>query len=382
MKTSLLLFSLLTVAFLSYAKANDQALDQEPTPFSSYLQNEFSHYVKETRQWLETNRVFRSDDRELELSVNAPFELKPAKPNGKGVLLVHGLSDSPYSFVDVGRHLEQQGFVVRTVLLPGHGGKPADLMLPTIEDWLALVHHHTELLAEQVDEVWLGGFSTGANLALVEAYENKRVAGTLLFSPAIDSTKPLDFMAPIAKHFMDWADIDPEMSITRFDSLTMNGAALYYESAELARDKIKQAPYDKPVLMTLSEQDSVVNNQAVLSYFKERFTHPDKQLVWFGEQDFNHEKVKRFSMDLPTQRIRSGSHMSVLYVPDNPLYGENGSIRICNNGQTEDKETACNEGAETWFSAFDHTESDKIFARLTWNPYFQQTIDTMLDVLN
>ena len=337
--------------------------------------------MDETRQWLAKNRVFRSDDPTLEVSVNAPFELTPKQPTGKGILLIHGLSDSPYSFTDVADHLAKEGFLVRTVLLPGHGAKPADLMLPSIENWLELISHHTQLLASEVDEVWVGGFSTGANLALIEAYDNPNIAGALLFSPAIYSRKPLDFLAPYAKYVMDWADIDPEVSITRFDSLTMNAAALYYQTSRMVRDRIESRTFTRPVLFTISESDSVIDAEKTFDYFNTRFDNEHNKMLWFGERTFKQNSVVQYSMILPEKRISTASHMSVLYSPLNEFYGEQGSIRICNNGQTEAQEIACNDGAETWFSSFDYSEEGKIYARLTWNPYFKESMAMLSKVI-
>jgi len=361
---SAVLFSCSSAVVFNLATANE--VDLEPTPFSNYLQDSFDDYVKETKAWIRDHLLFRSEDKEAEIKLNAPFELKPNTPNGTSVLLVHGLSDSPYSFIDVATKLSENGFLVRTVLLPGHGAKPADLLLPTIDDWLAIVRHHTQLLQRDSSEVWLGGFSTGANLALIEAIDNPNVAGTLLFSPAIVSAKPLDFLAPFAKHFMTWADVDPETSITRFDSLTMNGAALYYETTTLVRDRLAAKPYKKPTLFTLSESDSVVDSEALYDYFETRFPNEENRLVWFGDSQWQDKRASSYTMKLPEMRISTGSHMAALFAPNNPLYGENGTQRICNNGQSDKDEAACEAGAEVWYSYFDYTEPNKIHARLTW----------------
>lgn len=370
--------TLWTVAANSGDQTNPELI---PTPYSNYLQEDFQSYLEETTQWIRENRLYRTENKNLEVAVNSPFEFKPAKPE-KGVLLIHGLSDSPYSFIDISGRLYEQGFLVRTVLLPGHGGKPADLMIPTIDNWLELIAHHTALLQQEVDQVWVGGFSTGANLAMIEAMNNPEVDGTLLFSPAFISQKPIDFLAPYAKHFIDWADNDPEVSITRFESLTMNGAALFYESSKMVREQLEQTPYDKPVFLTLSESDSVVDVERVYQYFNENLLNQHNHLTWLGERTFEEDKVSSYSMNLPEQRISSASHMSVLYSPTNQFYGSEGSIRICNNGQSQSKEDACNEGAETWFASFDYTESDRIYARLTWNPYFEESMLDMMGVIS
>ncbi len=373
------LFLALVCAAMSVHSSNELA--RSPTQFADYLQDNFDDYLEETKRWVREHRIYRSANTELEVELNSPFELKPDNPNGKAILLVHGLSDSPYSFSDVAKRLSDQGYLVRALLLPGHGAKPADLMLPEIEDWLVMVSHHTDMLAKEADEVWLGGFSTGANLAMIEAIDNQEVSGALLFSPAIISRKPLDFLAPWAKYLMDWADVDPEVSITRFDSLTMNGAALYYESSKMLRDRLESVGFDRPVMFTLSESDSVVDSEAVYTYFNEHFTHAENKLVWYGEREWEDAKVNAFSMKLPEKRISTGSHMSALYSPSNPFYGKNGSFKVCNNGQSESQEKACEEGAETWYSSFDYSEKDKTHSRLTWNPYFEETMRIVLYLL-
>ncbi|WP_199911664.1 hypothetical protein [Dongshaea marina] len=74
-----------------------------------YDQPTFAQYVRETRAWLLNNRAFISQDINKELNANSPREYKPVHPNGGAVLLVHGLGDSPYSFIDIAQHLAQQG---------------------------------------------------------------------------------------------------------------------------------------------------------------------------------------------------------------------------------------------------------------------------------
>ena len=47
----------------------------------------------------------------------------PSTPSG-GVLLLHGMSDSPYSLRALGEELHQQGYWVVGLRLPGHGTLP------------------------------------------------------------------------------------------------------------------------------------------------------------------------------------------------------------------------------------------------------------------
>ncbi len=351
----------------------------------SYLQPDFATYSRETRNWLAEHRHFLTDDHARELADNAPFELMPraATPGlRKGVLLVHGLGDSPYSFVDIARSLADAGFQVRTLLLPGHGSKPGDLMLPRTEDWQALVRHHRRLFAAEVDELWLGGFSTGANLVTLEALEQPDgVTGLLLFSPAFKPRHQLVQFAPWLNYLVDWADKETETNPVRYDSLAMNGAARYYQTSERVRAALARTSFAGPVFVALSEADSVVDTEAVLALFDSRFPHPASRLIWYGERPLSISRGQRLSMRLPDYRISTASHMSLLYAPHNPLYGIDGSQRICENGPSRTAKKRCLAGESVWFSGWGYTEADKLHARLTWNPYYTTANRLMLQVM-
>ncbi|MDE1465342.1 alpha/beta hydrolase [Spartinivicinus poritis] len=317
--------------------------------------------------------------------LNSPYELLPKQKATKGVLLVHGLGDSPYSFIDISRTLQEQGFLVRTILLPGHGSKPADLMLPTLSDWQSIVSYHTELMANEVDELWLGGYSTGGNLVTSEAYRNDKVAGLLLFSPAFQATSDAVKYTPIANWFIDWVDVDPETNITRYESLPTNGAAVYYQTSEIVREDLNK-PFNKPVLMVLSEADSVVDSQTIAGYFTQSFTHPNSLLIWYGDNPPQDKRTISYTMKLPQYRISAGSHMGPLFSPNNPRYGQFGNTRICNNGQSEEKEALCYQGTKPWFSgwgyqAANNEANNNVYARLTWNPYYDELVAQMTKLI-
>jgi hypothetical protein len=73
---------------------------------------------------------------------------------------------------------------------------------------------------------------------------------------------------------------------------------------------------------------------------------------------------------LAAQRISQFSHMGVLFAPDNPLYGVQGTQRICWNGQGHIERARCLAGDPVWYSEWGYRESDKVHARLTYNPWF------------
>ena len=110
--------SAISLSLLSGCISFGQDAPKEVMPLG---QSSFEQYVKETSQWIERNRRFATPDHQVELSHQVPFEIKPVKPNGKGILMIHGFTDSPYNFHDIANRLAERGFLVRAVVLPGHG---------------------------------------------------------------------------------------------------------------------------------------------------------------------------------------------------------------------------------------------------------------------
>ncbi|MEZ9833747.1 alpha/beta fold hydrolase [Vibrio breoganii] len=344
-----------------------------------YMQEDYQTYLAETQQWLLENRVFFTDDKQIELSAVAPFELVPQNPNGQGILLVHGLGDSPFSYVDIAPDLAAQGYLVRVILLPGHGTRAADLSLPELEDWQNVVAHHYQLLNAKVDGVWLGGFSTGANLVTALAYQQPTVKGLLLFSPAFKPRNSLAKYSPYAKWFVDWEGKTKEDNYTRYNSLHMNGAATYYETSAVVRDYLDDASYDKPTFVMLSEADETIDSQYAVEQFSQRFINSQNELLWFGETQYKDDRITSYSMDLPQQKILSASHISLVFSPDNPIYKRDGEVRLCFREQPEGMPEDCSEVAsdQVWFAAFGDGEETQVRARISWNPYFDQSMQKL-----
>ena len=123
------------------------------------LAGNYEDYVAQTTDFVSQNRKFSSSDTTTELKYNSPYEVKPMHPNGRGILLIHGLGDSPWTFRDIADRLANEGYLVRVILLPGHGTKPQDMIGVESQSWRKLVVDQMALLKKDVDQVWIGGFS-------------------------------------------------------------------------------------------------------------------------------------------------------------------------------------------------------------------------------
>lgn len=378
-------YILLLIFIFNFCNADKLNLLYTPSnTYPNYNQSTFEEYVNETRTWLKKNRTFLTNNHELELKVNTPFQKKPKQKNiSKGILLVHGLSDSPGYFNDLSKELVKSGFLVRTILLTGHGSKPADLINVEYETWKNHVSYHIKLLQKEVDELWLGGFSTGTNLITSYALENEdEISGLLLFSPGFASNQEgmLPF-AGIGSYFKTWLfQNENSTNILRYESLSMNASYLYYQSLKDVTSKLEDKNFSKPVFVTISQDDSVIKANEIVSIFSKNFTNPKSKLLWFGENnEVKDNRIISFPSYLPEEKIGNFSHLSVLFNENNFFYGKNSHYKMFRNGQEKEYNPTQD---ELWYSAWGLQGEGKYFARLTWNPYFNKTITYMNKIIN
>lgn len=341
----------------------------------------FAEYQQAIKVWLQKNRVFVSSNEQAELIYNTPFEIAPQNTEvlTKGIIFVHGLGDSPWSFVDVAQEFADEGYLVRSILLPGHGSRPADLIDIDIVDWSNTVAEQIEIMKAEGLEVSLAGFSTGANLVTTYANADPDIAALYLFSPAFKSDSSIDFLAPTGALFVDWVfqgDPQKHTNQMKYNTVPLNGFAQYYWSSARVQKSLANKPFDRPAFLAVTQDDSVVNVNQILTLFETRFTNERSRLLWFGQQpDTKDKRVIQLESFLPSKRVSNFSHMSLLYREDNFYYGSNGEYKMCRNSTEAEQYKACLNSDEIWYSAWGYKEAGKTHARLTYNPHFNLMLD-------
>jgi esterase/lipase len=376
------MLSLALLSVMTACAAAAPTVPRETVPPQS-----FAAYQAATRDLVRERRSFQSEDRAAEVAYNTPEEWRPQDtPPQRAMLLAHGLGDSPFSFSDIGPVLARQGFLVRTVLLPGHGTDPADLIDISADDWRRVVAEQTALLKQEVDQVYLGGFSTGANLVTALALNDDEIDGLLLFSPGFKSDGGLEWLAPLVAPFVTWLrdpEADrPQQTPVRYLNVPTNGFGQFHDTSAEIRAALDDAGYEKPTTIILTEHDSVLDVASIAETFTENFTHPDSRLIWYGGPPaLDDPRILVRPDHLPEYRISQFSHMSILFSPENQLYGQDGTLRFCENGQNPDFYARCKKGEEVWYSDWGFEAPDKIHARLTFNPYFDWQMQVAAEVL-
>ena len=351
----------------------------------------FANYVARNRDMLRRAHAGAADLEKI-VDGSAPFESKPPagfpsgqqKPYRRGVLLTHGLTSSPYMMRHLAAFFQQNGFRVMVVLLPGHGTQPGDLLEVTWQEWAKTVAYGAYKLAEEVDEVYLAGYSIGGALSVYQSLRDSRVRGLFLFSPAIRITpkaawanlhKLYSWLMPSAK----WIHIFPDRDIYKYESFTKNAAAQMHALSRKLSALLQQHQLNIPVFTVASEDDITVKTSAILEFIS-RARHPSSKLVLYTTEPEKFPpsilagKLELVNSTVPAQKILSSAHTAIVVPPEDTHYGAAGEYSNCVHYYPHDMEkyAACLKHPEQDLQG-EITEKNLkagILRRLMYNPNF------------
>ena len=217
-----------------------------------------------------------------EVNWNRSFVLAPADPVG-GILLLHGMSDSPYSLRALAEEFRARDYTVVGLRMPGHGTLPSGLLHVTWQDMAAVTALGMHYLAQHspANNLHIIGYSTGSALALDYALKVDaeptlaRPASLVLLSPAI-GLSPAAALAKWSRRLsylpglggLAWLGVDPEFDPYKYNSFTTNAAeqvhALTRSVAQRIASRGKNAAPLPPMLVAKSTVDATVSNDAVV----------------------------------------------------------------------------------------------------------------------
>jgi alpha-beta hydrolase superfamily lysophospholipase len=243
---------------------------------------------------------------------NRSFEVVPEEVRG-GALLIHGLTDAPYSVRPLAEVFRRQGFYVLALRMPGHGTVPGGLTRASWKDWLAAVRLGMRHVRGRVGEgrpLMLAGYSNGGALAVkysLDALAEEdlpRADRLVLLSPMIGVTRFAKFsrlsdligsLPGLEK--AQWTDVVQEFNPFKYNSFPVYAAQQSYElttaldeqlEEERRTGRIAKLP---PVLTFLSLADATVLVEAVSERLYDRLTAANgSELVLF---DLNRQAYLR-----------------------------------------------------------------------------------------
>lgn len=106
--------------------------------------------------------------------------------NGRGVLLVHGVTGSPVEMKYIAKHLHKSGYTVYAPLLAGHGIDMQALRRSRWEDWYDSIAQNCEWLKGEVDQVVMAGVCVGGLLGLRLAHHDPAIRAATIYSPLLE----------------------------------------------------------------------------------------------------------------------------------------------------------------------------------------------------
>jgi alpha-beta hydrolase superfamily lysophospholipase len=247
-----------------------------------------------------------ADPQRIEPNWNHSFEFPANTPVG-GVLLLHGMSDSPYSLRALGEKLNQRDYWVIGLRLPGHGTAPSGLTSISWQDMAVAARLGMEHLASKVGKrpIHIVGYSTGAPLAIdfalnaLEGSGSVVPASLVLISPAIGIhataalakwKRRLSYVPGLGR--LAWLSVLPEFDPYKYNSFATNAAEQVHSLTRSVARRIaarsRSAPGEilPPTLVFKSTVDATVSTNAVVDRLLKHLKPQRHELVLFDINRF------------------------------------------------------------------------------------------------
>lgn len=282
----------------------DDYLAQEDQAFAELAALVQGPWSSEAPQRLSRFRAgSRSDPASLlDRNWNRSLVLEAENPVG-GALLLHGLSDAPYSLRAIGHRLHDEGYTVIWMRVPGHGLCPAALTEIEWEDWAAAVRVAMEGLRARVPApapLVMVGYSNGGALSVDYTISSlrdpslPRPAALALFSPMIGVspmakiTTLYPWVARISgQKKVAWAHLDAEIDPYKYSSWPMNASLQAWRltqrvEADLADLQRRGGMSEFPPVVTLqSAVDATVRAPLLIERLFDRLPANGSELVLY-----------------------------------------------------------------------------------------------------
>lgn len=287
---------------------------QRPRTFDAYLAAEARVFKERDGAFIEPtpghSRFIRyvsggpADPRRLEHDWNRTQILLPVGEPRGAALLLHGLTDSPYSMRATAEILRAKGFKVVILRFPHHGTTPAALLDADWRDWDEAARLALDAISEEFPPgrpLLVGGYSTGGAIAVLRTLAALETPGArapdavLLYSPAVGITpfarasnihKLLSWVPAFEKH--RWMDVEVEFDPWKYASFPRNGGAQSWAVCVALREAMARASASGalerfPRLLTFqSVVDATVLSRDVVERFHRSIAAPGSELVVFN----------------------------------------------------------------------------------------------------
>ena len=361
--------------------------------------SDFADYQSKVTQRVEQHRlIIDTSNPGNEISLVSPAEFEPNKvkclatePLGI-VILVHGLSDTAFAMRDLAKALAERCYLTRTLLLPGHGTVPGDLLVVRHNDWLDSVSTAVNKAAIENDNVIVIGFSLGAVVGLSAALDSDIPVNSLIsISPAFHlSSWRLARWAPVLHRLRPWIDRELPDDRFRYEAMPTRGVAETVRAIRNMRGRLSDVPtgLEIPWMLVQSLDDAVIEPTANLNMFLENAGNSRSRALLFHSEenppiDLTDKRITLLDGTDAATNVLGLTHVAVQISPNNEHYGVNGSYRNCGSTggrKLPDVERCLSANAGEFDYALWGKPDDpeqRPSARSTFNPHFDLLVDAI-----
>ncbi len=305
-------------------------LSLEDRLFAQLDEKVYAHIRPEERNTINRyNSGSLSDPARWPTNWNRSFEFTVPKPVA-GVLLLHGLSDSPYSLRRLGQKLSASGVHVLGLRIPGHGTAPSGLVNVKWEDMAGAVRLSMGYLKKQLGDIplYMVGYSNGGALTvqyILSTLENAslpRASGVVLISPEIGVAKVAAFAVwqgrigrLLGLPKLAWNSVLPEYDPFKYNSFAVNaGDQAYRLTTEIQNQITKNTKSGvlsqlPPIMAFQSVVDATVRVPALIEGLFDRLPQGDHELVLFD--------INRLAANNPL--VNTGPRDKIAALLDKPM---------------------------------------------------------------
>lgn len=292
-----------------------------------------------------------------------------------GILLIHGLLSSPEGMSSLREYFEKQGYIVHSLLLPGHGTCPEDLQNVTYLDWLDACRKGIQILREKVSYVTVVAFSASTTMALYLALTENTIDSLVLIAPALALTNPLCPIVPFLysiRHWctkINWPVIKKEDDWAKYQSIPINAIYQITQLMKQVNYLLKLKALSIPVYMVSTEDDETISHQKALKFFASQANPLNGGII------YAHQKPKNLPASLvyrtsvyPDEKILDFSHPALAISPAHPHYGRDGDYADF----AHYSEANINTNKDVYQGALSRQNLRKYYMkRLSYNPDFE-----------
>jgi len=198
-----------------------------------------------------------------------------------GVLLSHGYTATTAEVRLLAGRLHEQGYTVTGPLLPGHGTTPAQMNRCRWQDWAQAMTQAYESIKLQCKQVFVGGESMGALLALYLAVQQPEVAGILTYSPALRIPRRPLVLSQLLWRFVPYV---PKKDIDKLNpnwqGYPVNPVPALVQLIKLQREIDRHLPHiQQPLLIVQGRLDVDIDLKGV-DLLYHNIGSPVKELHW------------------------------------------------------------------------------------------------------